>query len=155
MWDVLYDVPSYPEWWPQVKRVSDLTGENYEIVARSFLPYDLVFTLGQNVADRDGGVLEAELRGDLDGFSRWSIRPARAGSVLVYEQEVVTTGWIFNALAPVARPAFEANHAWMMRSGERGLRTFMAGHRFGREGPLGEHQEKARRAGRLGPRRVS
>jgi hypothetical protein len=34
-------------------------------------------------------------------------------------------------MAPVARPGFKANHAIMMRHGEAGLRTFMAGYARG------------------------
>lgn len=153
VWDVLYDVPSYPEWWPEVKRVVERRAhEAYELSVRSILPYRLTFTLHQRDADRDGGLLDAELRGELAGFSRWTIRPAPAGSILRYEQEVVTTPPLFNVLAPLARPAFVANHAWMMRSGERGLQTFLAGHRFGREGPRGRHQEAARRRGQAAER---
>jgi polyketide cyclase/dehydrase/lipid transport protein len=148
VWDVLYDVPSYPDWWPQVKHVSELIGEEtYDVQVRSALPYLLRFTLGQSLADRDAGILEADLRGDLDGFSRYTIREARAGSVLHYEQEVVTTKGLLNLLEPIARPTFVANHWWMMRSGERGLRAFMAGHRFATHGPKGEHHG----AGETGP----
>jgi hypothetical protein len=144
VWDVLYDVPTYPTWWPEVKEIGELNGEHYDVVIRSVLPYFLRFQLGQSVADRDEGILEAELRGDLDGYSRWSIKPARAGSILHFVEEVETTRAILNALEPVARPAFRANHWWMMRNGERGLNTFMAGHTFASEGPKGRHQEVAR-----------
>jgi hypothetical protein len=34
-------------------------------------------------------------------------------------------------LLPIARPAFRANHALMMRRGERGLRTYLAGFEHG------------------------
>lgn len=153
VWDVLYDVPSYPDWWPQVKHVSELIGEeSYDVTVRSLLPYVLRFTLGQSLADRDAGVLQADLRGDLDGFSRFTIREAPAGSVLYYAQEVETTRSILNVLEPVARPTFVANHWWMMRGGERGLATFMAGHRFAKAGPKGEHH-RARRKGPVGSSR--
>ena len=145
VWDVLYDVPSYPEWWPQVKAVTELRREeSYRVVVRSLLPYTLEFTLGQSVAERDQGVLEASLSGELEGFSRYTIRPAPAGSVLRFAEEVLTRKPILNRLAPLARPAFEMNHWWMMRNGERGLRTFMAGLRFAKEGPRGRHQELRR-----------
>src|SRR5688500_6263985 len=128
VWDVLYDVPSYPSWWPEVKHVGELNGETYDVIVRSLLPYNLRFTLGQSVADRGRGLLEAALRGDIDGSSRWTIRPAPAGAVVHFGEEVVTRKAILNALEAVARPGFRANHFWMMRNGERGLATFMAGH---------------------------
>ena len=38
---------------------------------------------------------------------------------------------LLRRLAPIARPAFRANHALMMRHGERGLRTYLAGFEHG------------------------
>ena len=46
----------------------------------------------------------------------------------VFDEEVVTTKRTLNVLAPVARPLFKLNHEFMMRHGEAGLRTFLAGH---------------------------
>ena len=51
-----------------------------------------------------------------------------SGCRLIYDQEVDTQKVLLNALAPVARFAFRANHLLMMRHGQAGLRTFMAGY---------------------------
>jgi hypothetical protein len=76
-------------------------------------------------------VLEAKLTGDLEGFSRWTITATGSGADLLFEEEVVTTKALLRRLAPIARPAFRANHALMMRHGERGLRTYLAGYEHG------------------------
>ena len=50
----------------------------------------------------------------------------------VFDEHVVTNKGLLDRLAVVARPAFKANHTLMMRHGEAGLRTFLAGYRMGR-----------------------
>ena len=124
----LRTVEDYPEWWPQVRTVSPTSDEDtYDMVVRSLLPYDLVFRSSRSVEDPDAGVLEARLEGDLVGFSRWSVRPAGAVTTAVFEEEVEARKPLLRRLAPVARPAFVANHALMMRAGRRGLRAYLAG----------------------------
>lgn len=98
------------------------------MVARSLLPYELCFLIEQHLDDRRSGVLVARLTGDLGGFARWSVNSVGANCTLVYDQEVDTHRALLNVLAPLARPAFRMNHAVMMRHGQAGLRTFMAGY---------------------------
>lgn len=131
----LLDVPSYPAWWPQVKRVRQVPGRRYEVTMRSVLPITLTVELEQVAVDRAGGLLDARLTGDLDGRARWTIETTPVGSELRFDEDVVTTRPLMNALAPVARAAFVANHWLMMRAGERGLRVLLAGYRLGREPP--------------------
>lgn len=128
---VLADLGRYPQWWPEIRHVTDLGGGRFEVVARSLLPYELRF-VNQGRADGRSGVLEAALSGDLAGTARWSIEPVGDSCRMVYDQEVDTHKRLLNLLAPVARPLFKANHALMMRHGEAGLRAFMAGHALGR-----------------------
>lgn len=122
-------LPDYPLWWPQVKAVHPRGDDTFELRCRASLPYDLVFTTRQAVRDPSARVLEATLAGDLDGFSRWTIGALPAGTEAVFEEEVVATKPLLRKLEPVARPAFKANHSRMMRDGERGLRTYLAGYR--------------------------
>jgi hypothetical protein len=124
---VLYDVESYPLWWPEIREVHMLDEDRACYRVRSFLPYYLDFESTRSREDKDAGVLEAKLTGDLDGFSRWTISKTATGSMLVFDEEVVTTKRLLNLLAPLARPAFKANHEIMMRHGQAGLRKFMAG----------------------------
>ena len=92
------------------------------------LPYDLVFTTHQTRRDPQARVLEAHLAGDLEGFSRWTIQEFPEGSRATFEEEVVANKKLLQRLDPVARPAFRANHKLMMKHGERGLRTYLAGY---------------------------
>lgn len=118
---VLADVGGYPRWWPQVRAVARVDGDTAHVVARSLLPYSLDMLLVREVEDRTSGVLEVSLRGQLEGWSRWTLRGSGAGTAVRYEQEVVTKGRALAAGSRMMRPALVANHTWMMRGGRRGL----------------------------------
>jgi hypothetical protein len=122
-------LPDYPLWWPQVRSVTPLGDERYELVCRSVLPYELRFTTEQKVRNPADRVLEASMSGDLDGFSRWTVTSEASGTRATFDEEVVATKPLLRRLELVARPAFSANHTRMMRDGERGLRTYLAGYR--------------------------
>jgi hypothetical protein len=123
----LRDLEAYPSWWPEVRAARRLDDSTYRLVVRSLLPYDLAFTTVRSVDDPGRRVLEATLAGDLDGFSRWTVGLHGDGSRLVFEEEVVARKPLLRRLGAVARPAFRANHAVMMRHGQRGLRALLAG----------------------------
>jgi hypothetical protein len=135
VFEALAELTDYPNWWPEVRTVTRLTGDEFQLRCRSLLPYDLNFVSRPVRRDRDDGLLEAHLAGDLDGFSRWTITGAGTGTVAVFEEEVVANKALLRRLALIARPAFQANHVVMMRHGRRGLRTYLAGMRLGRRGP--------------------
>ncbi len=144
MWDLqaepdevyaaLAEIGDYPWWWPEVRTVTKIDDVSCEVRCRSLLPYDLVFMSLQSRKDPEARVLEAVLRGDLDGFSRWTIDSAHSGSRLIFDEEVVVTKPLLRRLALLARPAFKANHAVMMRHGRKGLRAYLAGYKLGRTG---------------------
>jgi hypothetical protein len=121
LFDVLADVAGYPAWWPQVRAVARVDDDTAHVVARSLLPYSLDLVLTRAVEDRGSGVLEARIDGQLAGWSRWRLDAEGETTALRYEQEVLTPGRLMTAASSVARPALEANHAWMMRGGRRGL----------------------------------
>lgn len=131
---VLNDLESYPAWWPEIRSVRPLGGDRFEVVARSFLPYELRFVSEAAADEPSPGVINARLSGDMEGTVRWTVEQVDAGCRLVYDQEVTTHKRLLNVMAPVARPGFKANHAVMMRHGEHGLRTFMAGYARGSSG---------------------
>jgi hypothetical protein len=125
----LAHLADYPAWWPEIREVRPLAEDHYELRCRSLLPYDLVFTTRQTRRDPAARVLEAHLEGDLEGFSRWTIQELPDGTRATFEEEVIANKELLRRLDPLARPAFRANHSLMMRHGERGLRTYLAGHR--------------------------
>ena len=108
---VLADVRTYPAWWPEIRAVNELGHGRFEMVARSLLPYDLRFVSEERTENRQRGVLDARLSGDLEGFARWTIERAGGSCRLVYDQEVDTRKAVL-----------------MMRHGQAGLRTYMAGY---------------------------
>ncbi|MET0566531.1 MAG: SRPBCC family protein [Acidimicrobiia bacterium] len=128
---VLEDIGAYPRWWPEVRRVDRIDDSTVRIVARSVLPYDLTFQATDSRQGEQAGVLEVAMRGDLDGFSRWTLDPERAGTVATFEEEVTVRRKSLRRLAMVARPFFRWNHAVMMRHGRRGLGVYLAGRRGG------------------------
>jgi hypothetical protein len=127
---ILATVDTYPSWWPEIRSVETIAPDSTRITARSLLPYDLAFVTRQSRRDVDALVLEASMTGDLEGFSRWTLRADGTATVAVFEEEVITRKPLLRRLALVARPAFRANHTLMMRHGEQGLRTYVAGHLF-------------------------
>lgn len=125
----LREVEQYPHWWPQVRQVRRLDDRSGELRIRSALPYSLVLTAHERRQDEAAGVLEADLLGDLAGWSRWTISPVDPGhpdrSLAVFEEDVRPGKALMRRLALPARPLFLANHALMMRAGERGLKRYL------------------------------
>lgn len=118
---VLECAEEYPRWWPQVREVVPVDDVTGTARFRSFLPYDLVVTAEARRRDPDARVLEVALRGDLEGWARWTLTSRGPGTRALYEQEVEVTSPLMRRLAVPGRPVFRANHALMMRAGERGL----------------------------------
>ena len=134
-YEVLRDVTEYTRWWPEVKEADALGDGRYSMRARAILPYSLRFVGEQRIEDPHALLLELAMTGDLEGFSRFRIEPARGGSRIVFEEQVTANKTLLRRLALVARPVFCANHWLMMRRGQAGLRTYAAGFRRGRGSP--------------------
>ncbi|MET9291932.1 SRPBCC family protein [Streptomyces sp. NPDC003077] len=131
---VLERPETYPRWWPQVRAVETRDGSHGAARFRSVLPYELHVTARETRRDPVAGVLEVAMRGDLDGWARWTVGALGRGTRAVFEQEVVVRKPSMRRLAVPGRPLFRANHALMMRAGRRGLTSWLAGDAAGREG---------------------
>jgi uncharacterized protein YndB with AHSA1/START domain len=146
VFDVLADPAGYVAWWPQVRRCEELGGpgdpaaiagapapRRARLVCRSFLPYSLRFVVVAEHDDPGVGVLQAQVRGDLDGWIRWTVtaddEPGHRGTLVVLDQHVRTPAPLLRHLGRLARPALVWNHAWMLRSGRRGLLRHLEGGR--------------------------
>jgi Polyketide cyclase / dehydrase and lipid transport len=125
LFDVLCDIASYPRWWPQVRSVERIDDDTASVVCRSALPYQLRMRAARAREDREAGALEVRLTGDLDGWSRWTLRPDGDRTALLYEQEVVVHGRMLRWLGVVGRPVLRLNHRWMMRSARLGLHRWV------------------------------
>ncbi|MEU3553994.1 SRPBCC family protein [Streptomyces fragilis] len=127
VYGVLERVDDYPRWWPQV-REAERTGEaSGRVLVRSLLPYDLRMELRAVRHEPDDGVLEAALFGDLEGWMRWTVRPAGAGTLVLHDQDTDLAKPLLRLLGVPGRPLLRANHALMMRGGRRGLEAFLTG----------------------------
>ena len=132
VFDLLYTVARYPDWWPPVRHVERIGEKSFRVHIRSILPYDLRFELSQEVVDEQRGLLKAGMRGDLEGFSRWTLTAHAEGTSVRFDEHASLTPALLRALDPVARPAFQLNHSIMMRACERGMRAALSGIALGR-----------------------
>ncbi|MDT0268934.1 SRPBCC family protein [Streptomyces sp. DSM 44915] len=121
----------YPRWWPQIREVVRTGPDSGRARFRSVLPHELRVGVRATERDPDAGRLAIRLTGDLDGWLRWSLVPVGGGTLACHAQDCVVTGGLPTRLGPLARPFFRANHAAMMRAGERGLRAWTRGRRGG------------------------
>ncbi|MBO1417580.1 SRPBCC family protein [Streptomyces sp. FH025] len=126
----LEDLQSYPRWWPEIREVRRTGEESGDVVIRALLPYRLVVGLETRRRDPAAGVLEVAMRGDLDGWSRFTVTaegPDGGGSRVLFEEDARPGKALLRRLALPLHPLFRANHAVMMRRGRRGLATHLAG----------------------------
>ncbi|MEU8551690.1 SRPBCC family protein [Streptomyces roseoverticillatus] len=121
-------VDGYPRWWPQVREVRRADATSGTARLRSFLPFALTVAVRSTRHDPAARVLEIAMTGDLEGWARWTVLPqGPAACTARYEQDVEARKPLLRRLAMPARPLFAANHAWMMRTGRRGLQALLAG----------------------------
>jgi hypothetical protein len=65
--------------------------------------------------------------GDLHGWSSWQVSAVPGGGTVArFAQEVSVTSRAMSVLPAFSAPVLRANHAWMMRGGERGLGIYLA-----------------------------
>lgn len=126
VFDALTDLRTYPSWWPHVRKVHEVDDDTAHVSCRAVLPYSLNLRFRRSEQDESTGRLRVDLTGDLEGYCGAEVRPRGTGTLVVISQEVVLTKAALRRVQPVLRPLFRANHAAMMRRGERGLRAHLA-----------------------------
>lgn len=128
LWEAIYDAVRWPEWWRGVQSVVELDAGGPEKVGsvarhrwRSFMPYVVEFTTVTTTVERPW-LIEGTASGELAGVGRWRLFEHPSGvTAVLYEWDVRTTRRWMNLAAPVGRPIFRANHAWVMARGGEGL----------------------------------
>jgi len=127
--DVLADPVDLPRWWPSVyldaepiePGGSDGVGRIVRLRTRGWLPYTLDWSLRVTESrDPHGFTFRAE--GDFEGRGDWTFEPAGAWVDVVFDWRIEARKPLLRFLAPLFRPALEANHRWAMRRGEESLR---------------------------------
>lgn len=139
VWAVVADPQmSWPDWWPQCTAdavVSDpaagdgLVGRTARVAFRAWLGYTLHLEIRPTRVQAPH-FIEFDAGGDLSGLGRVALVPTAGDGTTVHIQWLVrpTQRWML-LLSPLARPAFTAAHAGVMRRGERGLRRTLGDRR--------------------------
>lgn len=127
VWDAIYESERWPEWWDGVEEAEKLAegdeagvGQEGRYVWKAKLPYRVEFFI-RTTRVEPPFLLEGDADGELAGTGRWRLFEQGGVTAVVYEWNVRTTRWWMNLLAPVARPVFQANHDYVMRSGGEGI----------------------------------
>lgn len=127
VWDAVYDSERWPEWWRGVEEAERLekgdeagVGQLGRYVWKAKLPYRVEFHMRTTRVEAPH-LLEGDATGELAGVGRWRFFEDGGVTAVVYEWNVHTTKAWMNLLAPFARPAFKANHDYVMRNGGEGL----------------------------------
>jgi uncharacterized protein YndB with AHSA1/START domain len=127
VWDAIYDSERWPEWWKGVEEAEKLedgdddgVGQYGRYVWKAKLPYRVEFWIRTTRVERPR-LLEGNATGELAGVGRWHLFEQDGLTAVIYEWNVSTTRAWMNALAPIARPAFQSNHDHVMRNGGKGL----------------------------------
>lgn len=131
--EVVFDVVADPgRWmvaWPGVREVAVTEagdahglGRTTHLSLRAPFGYTMTMDLRAAAIDRPRSAVWAA-SGDVDGEGVWRLSERDGETCVSYRWRVRTTKAWMNALAPVARPAFEYNHARAMR---RGMETLAA-----------------------------
>lgn len=121
----LADVEGYELWWPQVRRMHRLDADTGRVLIRSLLPYTLDLVLTRAVQDEPRGILRVDIDGDLQGWCAWQLTADGPATSARFSQEVEVTVPMLQRAPLAMRPLLRGNHAHMMRSGERGLRSHL------------------------------
>jgi uncharacterized protein YndB with AHSA1/START domain len=127
VWEAIYDQASWPRWWRGVEEATEIrpgedggVGSVSRLVWKSLLPYRVEFEVTTTRVEHPH-LLEADAVGELTGVGRWRLYEHGGATAVLYEWNVATSKAWMNLLAPIARPAFEWNHDWVMARGGEGI----------------------------------
>ena len=120
----LVDEPDPFVWWPDLE-VTHRDVDVLHVVTRSHLGYRLRFRLHSLRAEPPHTITVAAT-GDLSGSGRIVLAADPAGGTRVHIDWTVTAHrtWM-RWTRPLLRPVFVASHRFVMRRGERALRTWL------------------------------
>ena len=121
----LAEVEEYRRWWPQVREIQRIDEGSGRVQIRSLLPYTLDLVLARAVEDEARGILRVDIDGDLQGWCAWRLIASGSVTRALFSQEVNVSVPMLQRAPFAIRPLLRGNHAYMMRSGERGLRRYL------------------------------
>ena len=127
VWEAIYDQESWPQWWRGVEEARELrpgtedgVGSVARMVWKSLLPYRVSFEVTTKRVE-PYHLLEGHAVGELSGVGRWRLYEDEGVTAVLYEWNVATSKPWMNLFAPLAKPAFEWNHDWVMARGGEGM----------------------------------
>lgn len=145
VWNEVGDPTNWVNFWVGLERVNvverganDGSGEIYELVFKSFLPYTLALR-AQTVAIEAPHHLEMRTTGELEGTAVFDLVESAARTISTLTWTTRTTLAWMNAIAPLMRGLFEWNHDVLMRKAGDGLARRIGAtvtHREGSAPPL-------------------
>lgn len=127
--DVLRDPLDLVRWWPAVYLSAESLepaddrglGQRVRVRTKGWLPYTLTWDL-RVTESRYPERFGLDVSGDFVGRGLWTLRQDGADVVATYDWQVRAEKPLLQALAPLMRQLFEANHRWAMKQGEDSLR---------------------------------
>jgi uncharacterized protein YndB with AHSA1/START domain len=133
VWTALSHPEEWPAWWRAVESVELIEpgdarglGACRRFTWRTALPYRVRFAMRVTRIE-PMSVIEGRAEGELTGIGRWTLAPARTGTLVRYDWIVALDRPWMRALAPLARPIFVWNHNKVMAWGRDGLARKLAG----------------------------
>jgi len=135
VWHAISDICSYPEIWPDFKKVQVRVGDGRSVGSiidaetRGRLPYSLNYSL-EVVESVEPRHILLKSAGDLVGSGRWELSPLGDSRTAVkYYWDVATTNPVLNFLAPLFRSALARNHDEVMARGRAAFARVLTGAR--------------------------
>ncbi|MDS0796555.1 SRPBCC family protein [Burkholderia pseudomultivorans] len=127
VWDAIYQVDRWPDWWKGAVRTVELepgdahgVGALHRYTWKGGLTYRLSFERRVRRVEPPH-VLEGRASGAIEGDGRWTFAADGAGTFVRYDWHIRTQERWMNWLEPIARPVFKWNHDVVMREGAKGL----------------------------------
>ena len=127
VWTVTRRLEEWPRWWPSVRSVTLLdpgsetgVGAIWRFVFSTRLPYSMGWELEIVRVDLHA-LVEARVRGRIDGSGRWGVQEIPGGTLLRFDWVVTPRPAWMRVLSPLARPLFSWNHRALMTEGGEGL----------------------------------
>lgn len=123
MCNAIYALQSWPQWWPSVKSVDELTASNsdgvggrYQFVWRGALPYRLKFAM-HVTQFMPSQMIEGHVTGDVKGVGTWFFTVNGENTIARYEWKISICNRMIRFLAFIAYPIVRWNHNFVMHQG--------------------------------------
>lgn len=140
--ELFLDTTMIPRWWPQLSNVSVVHGGDrlghrraFRSRVKGFLPYEL--EVGFRIVEvQFPWRFQVELTGDLQGSGGGSLEQIGNETSIDLHLTIRVERPLLQVLSFLVRPLLRAQHNWVMRQGELGLRRLLAEDRSSAHGVL-------------------